>query len=162
MIAPPTSRPVEILLVEDDLADIRLTELCLAEAKIVNRLTVVNDGVEATAYLRREGRHANAVRPDLILLDLNMPRKNGQEVLAEIKGDAELRSIPVVVLTSSEAESDIVRSYQLHANCYITKPVDLTQFLKVVKAIEGFWLCVVRLPGGVGACASAGMASAGA
>lgn len=139
-------RPIEILLVEDDLGDVRLTEVCFRDAKVRNRLTVVHDGVDALAYLRRKGEYADAVRPDLVLLDLNMPRKNGQEVLREMKEDSALRSIPVVVLTSSEAETDILQSYDLHANCYITKPVDLPQFMEVVAAVEDFWLCVVKLP----------------
>lgn len=146
MAKTPSERPIEILLVEDDAGDVRLTQVCLKEAKIRNNLSVANDGVEAMEYLRRRGRHAGAQRPDLVLLDLNMPRKNGQEVLEEMKSDEELRSIPVVVLTSSEAETDIVRSYNLHANCYITKPVDLPQFMAVIKSIEDFWLCIVKLP----------------
>jgi len=139
-------RPIEILLVEDDPGDVRLTIECLKEAKIHNNLNVVNDGVEALDYLRHAAAYSDVPRPDLILLDLNMPRKNGQEVLAEIKQDEDLKQIPVVVLTSSEAEVDVFRSYNLHANCYIVKPVDLAQFLTVVKTIENFWLCIVRLP----------------
>ena len=138
--------PIEILLVEDSPADVDLTREALDEAKVHNRLNVVSDGVEALAFLRREGPFAAAPRPDLILLDLNLPKKDGREVLAEIKADEILRRIPVVVLTTSEAEEDIVRSYDLHANCYITKPVDLEAFLRVVAAIEGFWLAVVKLP----------------
>jgi CheY-like chemotaxis protein len=138
--------PVEILLVEDNPGDVRLTVEALKEGKVLNNLVTVGDGVEALAYLRREGKYAAATRPDLILLDLNLPRKDGREVLAEVKVDPDLRQIPVVVLTSSGAESDILRAYDLHANCYVTKPVDLDQFLAVVRSIEGFWLTIVRLP----------------
>jgi two-component system, chemotaxis family, response regulator Rcp1 len=140
-------RPVEILLVEDNPGDVRLTIEALRESRFINNLNVARDGVEALAYLRREGKFANAVRPDLILLDLNMPRKDGREVLAEIKADAKLHTIPVVVLTTSRAEQDVLRSYELQANCFITKPVDLEQFITVVKSIENFWLTVVTLPG---------------
>ena len=139
-------RPIEILLVEDNPGDVRLTIEALKEGKVSNRLSVARDGVEALAFLRRVGPHANAVRPDLILLDLNLPRKDGREVLAEIKEDSHLRRIPVVVLTTSKAEEDILRTYDLHANCYITKPVDLEQFISVVRSIDDFWLSVVRLP----------------
>jgi len=139
---------IEILLVEDNPGDVRLTVEALKDAKILNNLSVVNDGAEALAFLRNEGRYADAPRPELILLDLNLPKKDGREVLAEIKGSEHFRSIPVVILTSSSAEQDIVKSYSLHANCYITKPVDLDQFIKVVKSIENFWLTVVRLPPG--------------
>ncbi len=138
--------PIEILLVEDNPADVRLTQEALKEEKIHNNLNVVNDGVEALSFLRREGQHARAVRPDLILLDLNLPRKDGREVLLEIKNDEKLKSIPVVVLTVSEADADILESYNLHANCYITKPIDLIQFSKVVKSIQDFWLTIVKLP----------------
>ncbi len=138
--------PIEILLVEDSPADVDLTREALEDAKVSNNLHVVADGVEALAFLRREGPYAEAPRPDLILLDLNLPKKDGREVLAEIKADPALRRIPVVVLTTSEAEQDIVRSYDLHANCYITKPVDLDAFIEVVRSIEGFWLAIVRLP----------------
>jgi chemotaxis family two-component system response regulator Rcp1 len=138
--------PVEILLVEDNLADIRLTQEALKEEKLHINLNIVNDGVEALDYLRREGSFANVGRPDLILLDLNLPRKDGREVLAEIKNDPDLRTIPVVVLTISEAEKDILISYNLHANCYITKPLDLNQFALVVKSIQDFWLTIVKLP----------------
>ena len=141
-----TGRPVEILLVEDNPGDVRLTREALREGKVRNNLAVASDGVEAIAYLRKEGEHAGAVRPDLILLDLNLPRKDGREVLAEIKADPSLRNIPVVVLTSSQAEQDIVRAYDLHANCYITKPVDLDQFIRVVQSIEDFWFTIVKLP----------------
>lgn len=139
-------RPIEILLVEDNPGDVRLTIEALKEGKVSNRLSVARDGVEALAFLRREGPHANAARPDLILLDLNLPKKDGREVLAEIKEDSRLRRIPVVVLTTSKAEEDILRTYDLHANCYITKPVDLEQFISVVRSIDDFWLSVVRLP----------------
>jgi CheY-like chemotaxis protein len=138
--------PVDILLVEDNPGDVRLTQEALREGKIHNHLMVARDGVEALAMLRREGPHANAPRPDLILLDLNLPRKDGREVLADIKADEELRRIPVVVLTTSKAEEDILKTYDLHANCYITKPVDLDQFIEVIKSIDDFWLTVVRLP----------------
>jgi CheY-like chemotaxis protein len=137
---------IEILLVEDNPADVDLTQETLAYAKIRNRLHVVTDGEDALAFLRRQGRYREAIRPDLILLDLNLPRKDGREVLAELKADPELRSIPVVVLTSSDAEKDVVRSYDLGANCYVTKPVDLDQFASVVRAIEDFWFVVVKLP----------------
>jgi CheY-like chemotaxis protein len=138
--------PIEILLVEDNPADVRLTQEALKEGKVRNHLHVARDGIEAMEFLRRSGRFANAVRPDLILLDLNLPRKDGREVLSDIKRDPELKSIPVVVLTTSSAETDIFKSYTLHANCYITKPVDLDQFVQVVKSIDDFWLTVVRLP----------------
>jgi len=137
---------IELLLVEDNPGDVRLTREALKDGKIINKLHVAEDGVEALAYLRREGKYHNAVRPELILLDLNLPKKDGREVLAEIKADMALKSIPVVVLTSSAAEQDIVKSYNLHANCYVTKPVDLDQFINVVKSIEHFWLSVVKLP----------------
>ena len=139
-------RPIEILLVEDNEGDVELTREALSGAKVKNNLHVVGDGVEALAFLRQEGEHANAPAPDLILLDLNLPRKDGREVLLEIKAHERLKLIPVVVLTTSEAEKDIVRSYELHANCYISKPVGLNEFLKVIQAIEGFWLAVVKLP----------------
>ena len=139
-------RPIEILMVEDNPGDIRLTVEALNEGKVRNNLHTVEDGVEALAFLRREGRYAEAPRPDLVLLDLNLPKMNGREVLAVIKEDPDLRRIPVVILTVSQAEQDIVKSYNLHANCYITKPVDLDQFLEVVKSIENFWLTVVMLP----------------
>jgi CheY-like chemotaxis protein len=139
-------KPIEILLVEDNPADVRLTQEALKEGKVRNNLFVARDGVEAIEFLRRQGPHANATKPDLILLDLNLPRKDGREVLAEIKNDDNLRTIPVVVLTTSSAEADILKSYNLHANCYITKPVDLEQFVQVIKSIDDFWLTVVRLP----------------
>jgi CheY-like chemotaxis protein len=138
--------PIEILLVEDSAGDVRLTKEALRDAKVQNNLHVASDGLEAIAFLFRQGKHANAPRPDLILLDLNLPKKSGQEVLEEIKLDPSLKSIPVVMLTTSAAEEDILRSYQLYANCYITKPVDLDQFLKVVKTIDNFWLAIVKLP----------------
>jgi CheY-like chemotaxis protein len=141
-----TGRPIEVLLVEDNPGDVRLTREALREGKVRNNLNVARDGVEAMAFLRREGSYAGAARPDLILLDLNLPRKDGRQVLAEIKSDADLRTIPVVVLTTSQADQDIVRSYDLHANCYVTKPVDLDQFITVVKSIEDFWLTIVKLP----------------
>jgi CheY-like chemotaxis protein len=137
---------VEILLVEDNPGDVRLTQEALRESKLHNNLSVARDGVEALAFLRREGPYATAPRPDLILLDLNLPRKDGREVLAEIKSDPHLRAIPVVVLTTSQAEQDIAQSYNLHANCYVTKPVDLEQFITVVQSIEGFWFSIVTLP----------------
>lgn len=139
-------RPIEILLVEDSPGDVRLTKEALGEGKIHNRLHVVNDGVEAMSFLRQAGEYAGVPLPDLILLDLNMPRKDGREVLAEIKADQRLMHIPVVVLTTSDAERDILKSYKLHANCYITKPVDFEQFIGVVRSIEDFWLTVVKLP----------------
>lgn len=138
--------PIEILMVEDSPGDARLTTEALKEAKVLNHISVVEDGVEAMAFLRREGKHAEAPRPDLILLDLNLPKKDGREVLAEIKVDPTLADIPVVVLTTSQAEQDILKSYQLHANCYVTKPVDLNQFMSVIKSVESFWLTVARLP----------------
>lgn len=139
-------RPVEILLVEDNPGDVRLTQEGLKEGKVRNTLHVVRDGVEALAFLRREGEYAHAPRPDLILLDLNLPKKDGREVLAEIKEDPILRRIPVVVLTVSKAEEDILKTYDLHANCYITKPVGLEQFIRVVKSIDDFWFSIVKLP----------------
>jgi CheY-like chemotaxis protein len=146
MSSQSVSRPVEVLLVEDNPGDVRLTREALKEGKIRNNLHVARDGVEALAFLRRQGEHAGAPRPDLILLDLNLPRKDGREVLTEIKDDASLRQIPVVILTSSQAEEDIIRAYDLHANCYISKPVDLDQFINVVRSIEDFWFTVVKLP----------------
>jgi chemotaxis family two-component system response regulator Rcp1 len=140
------SKAVEILLIEDNAGDARLAREALRDAKVRNNLTWVPDGVEGLAYLRRQGKHAQAVRPDLILLDLNLPRKDGREVLSEIKNDQRLKLIPVVILTTSEAEEDIFRAYDLNANCYISKPVDLDQFMKVVKTIEDFWLTIVKLP----------------
>lgn len=139
-------RPIEILMVEDNPGDVRLTKEALKDAKVSNTLRVVEDGAAALDYLHRRGAHADAPRPDLILLDLNLPKKNGREVLEEIKQDANLKSIPVVILTTSQAEEDVVRAYSLHANCYITKPVDFTQFAKIVRTIEDFWLSIVTLP----------------
>lgn len=139
-------RPIEILLVEDNPGDARLTKEALKEGKVRNNIYVVPDGEEALAYLRREGKYGDAVRPDLVLLDLNLPKKDGREVLQEIKQDPSLRRIPVVILTSSKAEEDIVKSYDQYANCYITKPVELDQFLNVAKSIEEFWLSIVKLP----------------
>jgi chemotaxis family two-component system response regulator Rcp1 len=137
---------VEILLVEDNPGDVRLTQEAFKEGKMINKLSVVEDGVEAMAFLRREGKYTDVPRPDLILLDLNMPKKDGREVLAEIKKDPNLKNIPVIILTTSQAEQDILKSYNLHANCYITKPVDLKQFNRVVKTIKDFWLTIVKLP----------------
>lgn len=140
------SRNIEILLVEDNPGDARLTLEAFKEGNIINNIIVMSDGVEALAYLRRQGAYVNATTPDLILLDLNLPKKDGREVLAEIKADERLRPIPVVVLTTSTAQDDVARAYGNHANCYITKPVDLNQFLRVVQSIENFWLSLVRLP----------------
>jgi CheY-like chemotaxis protein len=144
----PTERisPIEVLLVEDDPGDVLMTREAFEEHKVNNRLTVVSDGAEALAYLRHEGEYTEAVRPDLILLDLNLPRRDGREVLAEIKNDEDLRRIPVVVLTTSAADEDILRSYSLHANAYVTKPVDFEQFIAVVRQIDDFFVSVVKLP----------------
>jgi CheY-like chemotaxis protein len=139
--------PIEILMVDDSMGDVRLAQEALKEARVANRLSIVHDGEQAMAFLRREDGYGDAPRPDLVLLDLNMPRMDGREVLAQIKGDPDLRTIPVVVLTTSEAEADIVKAYDLHANAYITKPVDLEAFLDAVRVVEEFWLTVVRLPG---------------
>lgn len=141
-----TCGTIEILLVEDNPGDARLTLEAFKEGKVINNVSIARDGVEALAFLRREAPYTNARQPDLILLDLNLPRKDGREVLAEIKGDERLRQIPVVVLTTSTAEEDIARAYSSHANCYISKPVDLKQFLRVVNSIESFWLNFVKLP----------------
>ena len=146
MSAATCGRPVEILLVEDNPGDVGLTRETLKDSKLLNHISVVEDGVEAMAFLRLEGKYAKATRPDLILLDLNLPKKDGREVLAEIKTDEQLRRIPVVILTTSSAEQDILEMYDLHANCFITKPVNLDQFTTVVKAIEEFWLTIVKLP----------------
>ncbi len=140
------AKPVEILLVEDSPSDATLTIEALEAGKVANKLTLVEDGVEAMDFLRRKGKYAKATRPDLIMLDLNLPRKDGREVLAEIKNDPDLKVIPIIVLTTSHSDKDILQSYQLNANCYITKPVDFTQFIDVVKSIEKFWLTVVTLP----------------
>lgn len=137
---------INILLVEDNPGDVRLTQIALRDSKIRNSLSVVMDGIEALEFLRREGKFADAEIPDIILLDLNLPRKNGREVLEEIKADDELKRIPVVVLTTSDDEKDILATYNLHANCYITKPVDLARFIEIVKSIEYFWLTIVKLP----------------
>jgi chemotaxis family two-component system response regulator Rcp1 len=137
---------IEVLLVEDSPGDVRLTREAFKDAKVLINLSVASDGVEAMAFLKREGAHAEAPRPDLILLDLNLPKKDGREVLEEIKQNPELMSIPVVILTTSASEEDVLRSYRLHANCYITKPVGLEGFLKVVNSIDNFWLSVVKLP----------------
>ncbi len=138
--------PIEILLVEDNPGDVRLTKEALNTVKFSNKIHVVWNGEEAMAFLRREGEFADAPRPDLILLDLNLPRKDGRDVLAEIKVDDDLKRIPVVILTTSRAEEDILKTYDLYANCYVTKPVDLEQFIKVLRAIDEFWLSIVKLP----------------
>jgi chemotaxis family two-component system response regulator Rcp1 len=143
-----TIKPIEILLVEDSPGDARLTREAFKDSKVLNNLHLVKDGVEAMDFLRKEGQHADAIRPDLILLDLNLPKKNGMEVLAEIKADPNLKRIPVIILTVSKAEEDILRSYNLHANCYITKPIELSKFFEAVKGIEDFWLAIVKLPDG--------------
>ena len=140
------SRAIEILLVEDNAGDARLTLEAFKEGRVLNNLTIIKDGVEALAFLRRQGQYAKAKPPDLILLDLNLPKRSGREVLAEIKADEDLKRIPVVVLTTSAAHEDVARAYGNHANCYITKPVDLEQFLRVVHSIESFWLSLVTLP----------------
>lgn len=141
------ARPIEILLVEDNPADVRLTREAFRDAKLVNNLHCVENGVEAMQFLRREGQFATSPVPDIVLLDLNLPKKDGREVLKEMKEDPELAVLPVVVLTTSRAEEDIVRSYVLHANCFISKPVDFNQFIRVVQSIEDFWFGVVTLPG---------------
>ncbi len=138
--------PLEILLVEDNPADVRLTKEALKEEKVYNNLHVVNDGEEAINFLQKQGKYKQAVRPDLILLDLNLPKKDGREVLKEIKSDSKLKTIPVVVLTVSRAEEDVLKAYNLHANCYITKPVDINQFIKIAQAVQEFWLTIVKLP----------------
>lgn len=137
---------IDILLVEDNPGDVVLAQEALKESKVRNKLFVVDDGVEAMAFLRQEGEYASVSRPDLILLDLNLPRKSGREVLAEVKSDEDLKRIPVVVLTVSKAEEDIIKCYNHHANCYITKPLDFNQFMEVTKSIEEFWLTIVKLP----------------
>ena len=141
-----SSRPIEILLVEDNPGDVRLTIEAMREGKVRNRLSVASDGVDALAFLRREAKYENAPRPDLILLDLNLPLKSGREVLAEIKDDPSLGTIPVVILTTSRAEEDVIRSYHLHANCYVVKPFDLDKFVDVVRSIHDFWFTIVKLP----------------
>ena len=144
-MADGTGVPIEILLVEDNPGDVRLTREALKDAKVRNNLSIASDGVEAMVFLRQEGKHAQAPKPDLILLDLNLPRKSGREVLEEIKSDDRLKHIPIVVLTTSQAEQDILASYRLQANAFVTKPVDLEQFLHVVQSIEHFWLEIVKL-----------------
>jgi chemotaxis family two-component system response regulator Rcp1 len=142
-----TGQPVRILLVEDNPGDVRLTKEAFREGKVNNEMYVVSDGVEALEFLRRENGYADRPHPDIVLLDLNLPRKDGREVLAELKQDAELRHIPVIVLTTSEAEGDVRESYDLHANCYIKKPVDISRFIDVLRALDEFWFSIVRLPG---------------
>jgi CheY-like chemotaxis protein len=139
-------RPIEVLLVEDDAGDVLMTREALREGKVLNRLSVVTDGVEALDYLRGQEPFADATRPDLILLDLNLPRRDGRQVLEDVKGDPDLRRIPIVVLTTSEAEEDVLRSYDLHANAYVTKPVDFERFVEVIRQIDEFFISVVRLP----------------
>ncbi len=146
MVLKDKLRPVEILLIEDNPGDVRLTKEALKEGKLTNNLHVVGDGVEALAYLRKKGKFKDGPTPDLILLDLNLPKKDGRELLAEIKEDQHFKHIPVVVLTTSKAEADIIKSYESHANCYITKPVDMNQFIKIVQSIEYFWFSIVKLP----------------
>lgn len=146
MIGKLMGRPVEILLVEDNPGDVRLIQEIFKEGKILNNMHVTKDGVEALEFLRGGDPAKGAARPDIILLDLNLPKKNGRDVLAEIKADARLKLIPVIILTSSEAEEDIIKTYQLHGNCYISKPVDVDRFIDVVKQIENFWLTIVTLP----------------
>lgn len=146
MIDPTKAKPINILMVEDNDGDARLTEEAMKESKLLNSMYRVKDGVEAIDFVYRQNGFANAPRPDLILLDLNLPKKDGREVLAELKADDDLKTIPVVVLTTSEADEDILRSYQLHANCYITKPVDFDKFLTIVRRLETFWLSIVKLP----------------
>ena len=148
MNTTPLVKPIDILMVEDSPTDVLLAKEALDHAKMLNRLYVVEDGAEVMAYLRREGKHAGATRPDLILLDLNLPKKDGREVLAEIKADENLKLIPVVVLTTSKAEEDILKAYGLHANCYITKPMNFERFTEVVRAIQDFWFTIVTLPPG--------------
>jgi CheY-like chemotaxis protein len=138
--------PIEVLLVEDNPGDAQLTRIALEDSKISIHLNVVEDGVEAMAFLRKQEKYAKVPHPDIVLLDLNLPRKDGREVLAEIKGDENLKRIPVVVLTTSQAEEDILKAYNLSANCYITKPVDFDQFVKIVQSIENFWFAIVKLP----------------
>lgn len=150
MNAVPLVRPVNILLVEDNPGDVRLTIEALRDGKVRNNLSVVGDGVEALRFLGNEGKYASAPRPDLILLDLNLPRMDGRELLGRIKSDDRYKTIPVVILTTSKADQDILQSYALHANCYVTKPVDLDQFISVVRSIEDFWLSIVTIPGNDG------------
>lgn len=141
-----TAKPIEVLLVEDNIGDVRLTQEALKEGRLMVNLTVARDGLEAMEMLQRVNGHTNAPRPDLVLLDLNLPRKDGREVLQEIKADAELKTIPVVVLTTSDADNDILSTYGSHANCYITKPVDMERFVEIVKMLEEFWFTIVKLP----------------
>ncbi len=141
-------KAVEILLIEDNPGDVRLTIEALKESKIMNNMHVADDGIEALSFLKKEGIYKDKPRPDLIILDLNLPKKDGREVLGEIKSDDSLKQIPIVILTTSEAEEDIIKSYELHANCYITKPVDMEQFIKVVKSVGDFWFSIVMLPPG--------------
>ena len=145
-MTPKQIKPIDILLVEDNPGDVRLTREALNEGKVLNNLHVAMDGMEALAFLKQEGEYKQAIRPDIILLDLNLPKMDGREVLATIKADPALRRIPVVILTTSKAEEDVIKTYDLHANCYITKPVDLEQFITVVKSIEDFWFTIVKLP----------------
>ena len=146
MSPPQMLNAIDVLLVDDDPGDTLMIREAFADNKVRNELACVTDGVQAMQYLRREGEYANAPRPDLVLLDLNLPRKDGREVLAEIKGDPQLATIPVVVLTTSHAEEDVLRSYQLHANAYVTKPVDFERFIQVVRQIDEFFVTVVKLP----------------
>jgi CheY-like chemotaxis protein len=150
MAADPLVRPVNVLLVEDNPGDVRLTIEALRDGKVRNNLSVVGDGLEALHFLGRQGKYADARRPDLILLDLNLPKMDGRELLAAIKSDERYKTIPVVILTTSKADQDILQSYALHANCYVTKPVDLDQFISVVRSIEDFWLSIVTIPGNDG------------
>jgi chemotaxis family two-component system response regulator Rcp1 len=142
------TEPVDVLLIEDNPGDVRLTKEALKDAKLKIHMHVVGDGMEAMAFLRKQGKYASSPRPDLVLLDLNLPKKDGRQVLAEIKDDTDLKRIPVVIITSSKAEEDVLKSYNLHANCYVTKPLDLDQFITVVQSIEQFWLTIVKLPNG--------------
>ncbi|MCU1396657.1 MAG: response regulator [Ilumatobacteraceae bacterium] len=142
----PPSQPIEILLVEDDPGDVLMTQEAFSDYKIANRLSVVSNGEDAISYLRKQGRFADVATPDLVLLDLNLPRRDGREVLLDIKGDPHLRRIPVVILTTSEAEEDVIAAYDLHANAYVRKPVDFEQFVAAVRAIDDFFITVVRLP----------------
>jgi chemotaxis family two-component system response regulator Rcp1 len=144
------SAPVDVLLVEDNPGDVRLTKEALKDGKLKIHMHVVSDGMEAMAFLRKQGKYAASPRPDLVLLDLNLPKKDGRQVLAEIKDDPDLKRIPVVIITTSKAEEDVLKTYNLHANCYVTKPLDLDQFITVVKSIEQFWLTIVKLPNGQG------------
>jgi CheY-like chemotaxis protein len=146
MTEPSPSQPIEILLVEDDPGDVLMTQEAFSDYKVANRLTVVTNGEDAIAYLRKQGRFSGVSTPDLVLLDLNLPRRDGREVLLDIKGDPELRRIPVVILTTSEAEEDVIAAYDLHANAYVRKPVDFDQFVAAVRAIDDFFITVVRLP----------------